>query len=172
MRWDSSSAQYDMGFRNYAPSLNQFLTRDMYNGALADMALDTDPFTGNRYTFAAGNPVSNIALTGHKFCTPGSTDPNCDAYRGAPAPSATQNNDNLPSWCLPNPAADYCVLEQAYTIEHTYYTYVRKAHVERICVWGFTLVPGRGFTLTQICGQRVVETTVAIRHSVKATFVH
>ncbi len=26
--------------------------------------------------------------------------------------------------------------------------------------------------MTQICGQRVVETTVAIRHSVKATFVH
>src|SRR5438445_650072 len=49
MRWDSSSGQYDMGFRNYAPNLNQFLTRDMYNGALADLSLATDPFTGNRY---------------------------------------------------------------------------------------------------------------------------
>jgi len=37
----------------------------MYNGALADMALDTDPFTGNRYTFASGNPISNVELTGH-----------------------------------------------------------------------------------------------------------
>jgi hypothetical protein len=36
MRWDSTSGQYDMGFGNYAPGLNQFLTRDMYNGALAD----------------------------------------------------------------------------------------------------------------------------------------
>jgi RHS repeat-associated protein len=67
MRWDSSSGQYDMGFRNYAANLNQFLSRDMYNGALADMSLTTDPFTGNRYTFGAGNPVSNIELDGHMF---------------------------------------------------------------------------------------------------------
>jgi RHS repeat-associated protein len=67
MRWDASSGQYDMGFRNYAPALNQFLSRDMYNGALADMQLSTDPFTGNRYTFAAGNPITNIELDGHSF---------------------------------------------------------------------------------------------------------
>jgi RHS repeat-associated protein len=71
MRWDSSSGQYDMGFRNYAPGLNQFLSRDMYNGALADMGLSTDPFTGNRYTFGAGNPISNIELDGHMPCIPG-----------------------------------------------------------------------------------------------------
>jgi RHS repeat-associated protein len=65
MRWDSTSGQYDMGFRNYAPNLNQFLSRDMYDGALDDMQLTTDPFTGNRYTFGAGNPVSNIELDGH-----------------------------------------------------------------------------------------------------------
>jgi len=47
--------------------VNQFLSRDMYNGALADMALATDPFTGNRYTFGAGNPISNIELDGHIF---------------------------------------------------------------------------------------------------------
>ncbi len=56
-----------MGFRTYSPGLNQFLTRDMYNGALADTGLDTDPFTGNRYTFGAGNPISNIELDGHMF---------------------------------------------------------------------------------------------------------
>ena len=67
MRWDANSGQYDMGFRDYAPTLNQFLTRDMYNGALADMQLTTDPFTGNRYTFAAGNPITNIELDGHSF---------------------------------------------------------------------------------------------------------
>ncbi len=71
MRWDSASGQYDMGFRNYAPGLNQFLTRDMYNGALADMRLTTDPFTGNRYTFGAGNPVSNIEIDGHTQCDAG-----------------------------------------------------------------------------------------------------
>jgi RHS repeat-associated protein len=59
MRWDSSSGQYDMGFRNYSANLNQFLSRDMYNGALGDMSLATDPFTGNRYTYGAGNPISN-----------------------------------------------------------------------------------------------------------------
>ncbi len=56
-----------MGFRTYDPSLNQFLSRDMYNGALADMNLTTDPFTGNRYTFAAGNPITNIEQDGHMF---------------------------------------------------------------------------------------------------------
>jgi RHS repeat-associated protein len=32
-RWDAGSGTYDMGFRDYAPSLNRFTTRDMYNGA-------------------------------------------------------------------------------------------------------------------------------------------
>src|SRR6266446_546222 len=41
-----------------------------HNGALNDMHLTTDPFTGNRYTFAAGNPITNIELDGHMF--PGS----------------------------------------------------------------------------------------------------
>ena len=71
MRWDATSGQYDMGFRNYAPGLGQFLSRDMYDGALADMTLTTDPFTGNRYTFGAGNPVSNIELDGHTQCDAG-----------------------------------------------------------------------------------------------------
>ena len=32
---------------------------------LADMSLVTDPFTGNRYTFGGGNPVSFIEIDGH-----------------------------------------------------------------------------------------------------------
>jgi RHS repeat-associated protein len=87
-RWDSSSGQYDMGFRNYAPTLNQFLTRDMFNGALADMGLDTDPFTGSRYTFGSGNPVSNIELTGHRACSPNNVTPDCDVIRGAAQPTS------------------------------------------------------------------------------------
>ncbi len=75
MRWDSSSGQYDMGFRNYSPGLNQFTSRDMYNGALGDMGLDTDPFTGNRYTFGGGNPISNIELDGHMFPADGGGPP-------------------------------------------------------------------------------------------------
>lgn len=64
-RWDSASGSYDMGFRTYDPGLNRFLTRDSYNGALADMRLGTNPWTGNRYAFAGGNPITGIELDGH-----------------------------------------------------------------------------------------------------------
>ncbi|WKX13578.1 polymorphic toxin-type HINT domain-containing protein [Streptomyces sp. NL15-2K] len=67
MRYDTSSGSYDMGFRNYDPGLNRFLTRDMYGGALADLSLTTDPYTGNRYAFAGGNPVSFVEIDGHLF---------------------------------------------------------------------------------------------------------
>ncbi|MFD7284479.1 DNRLRE domain-containing protein [Streptomyces sp. NPDC059863] len=66
-RWDGGSGTYDMGFRNYDPGLNRFLTRDMYGGALADMRLAADPFTGNRYAFAGGNPISFVEIDGHLF---------------------------------------------------------------------------------------------------------
>ncbi|MEU5722817.1 DNRLRE domain-containing protein [Micromonospora sp. NPDC047738] len=66
-RWDAGSGTYDMGFRNYDPGLNRFLTRDTYGGAMADMGLAMDPFTGNRYAFAGGNPISFIELDGHLF---------------------------------------------------------------------------------------------------------
>ncbi len=52
-RWDADSGTYDMGFRDYNPGLNRFTTRDMYSGALADMGLGADPYTGNRRTRAA-----------------------------------------------------------------------------------------------------------------------
>ncbi|MEW2177818.1 DNRLRE domain-containing protein [Streptomyces sp. NPDC005406] len=67
-RWDAESSTYDMGFRNYSPGLNRFTTRDMYNGALADMNLGTDPFTGNRYAFGGGNPSSSVEIDGHFDC--------------------------------------------------------------------------------------------------------
>ncbi|WP_281270756.1 RHS repeat-associated core domain-containing protein, partial [Amycolatopsis palatopharyngis] len=64
-RWDPSSGSYDMGFRDYNPGLNRFTTRDTYNGALADLNLGTDPWTGNRYAFTSGNPISRIEVDGH-----------------------------------------------------------------------------------------------------------
>lgn len=64
-RFDGATGTYDMGFREYNPGLNRFLTRDMYNGALGDMALGADPWNTNRYMFAGGNPISRIELTGH-----------------------------------------------------------------------------------------------------------
>jgi RHS repeat-associated protein len=65
-RFDTASGTYDMGFRDYDPGLNRFLTRDLYNGALADLDLASDSFTSNRYAFAGGNPISNIELDGHR----------------------------------------------------------------------------------------------------------
>ncbi|WP_306191921.1 DNRLRE domain-containing protein [Streptomyces sp. MK5] len=64
-RWDAQSGTYDMGFRDYDPDLNRFTTRDMYNGAFADMHLGTDPYTSNRYAFGGGNPTSFIEIDGH-----------------------------------------------------------------------------------------------------------
>ncbi|MBO9521461.1 MAG: RHS repeat-associated core domain-containing protein [Nocardioidaceae bacterium] len=65
-RYDPTTGKYDMGFRNYDPGLNRFLTRDMYSGALDDLALGTDPWSTNRYSFAGGNPISGIELDGHR----------------------------------------------------------------------------------------------------------
>jgi RHS repeat-associated protein len=152
-RWNSSSGQYDMGFRNYDPSLNQFLSRDVYNGALADMTLDTDPFTGNRYTFGAGNPISNIELTGHKFCSPGSTDPNCDAYRGSPAPAASAANQ--PSDPCRGLAIDYCVIEISVTREVTYYIDVPNTRILDICEGGVWVPNELGIPVwTPVCRPR------------------
>jgi RHS repeat-associated protein len=67
-RWDAASGTYDMGFRDYNPGLNRFTTRDMYNGALDDMGLGADAFTGNRYAFGGGNPISMVELDGHTSC--------------------------------------------------------------------------------------------------------
>ena len=67
-RWDSSTDGYDMGFRDYNPGMNRFVTRDNYNGALSDMNLGLNPWTGNRYAFAGGNPVTGVELDGHAIC--------------------------------------------------------------------------------------------------------
>jgi RHS repeat-associated protein len=82
-RWDASSGTYDMGFRNYSPGLNRFLTRDMYNGALSDLSLGTDPLTGNRYAFTGGNPVSNIELDGHRLACDMPGEPACPSPAGS-----------------------------------------------------------------------------------------
>ncbi|RZT11688.1 RHS repeat-associated protein, partial [Kribbella sp. VKM Ac-2569] len=64
-RFDGATGTYDMGFREYNPGLNRYLTRDMFNGALQDLALGTDPWNTNRYAFAGGNPINRIELDGH-----------------------------------------------------------------------------------------------------------
>jgi RHS repeat-associated protein len=85
-RWDAVTGTYDMGFRDYNPGLNRFLTRDSYTGALADLNLGTDPYTGNRYAFAGGNPVSMVEVDGHDLCdlrALGCVDPDWDDANGS-----------------------------------------------------------------------------------------
>jgi RHS repeat-associated protein len=64
-RFDPATGDYDMGFRDYDPGLNRFLSRDMYNGALSDLNLQLDPWNSNRYAFAGGNPISIVEFDGH-----------------------------------------------------------------------------------------------------------
>lgn len=90
-RWDVSSGTYDMGFRDYDPDMNRFTTRDMYNGALADMSLGVDPYTNNRYAFTGGNPVNRFELDGHMLCSePG---PHCGYYPDEEAPVKIPGDD-------------------------------------------------------------------------------
>lgn len=90
-RWDAVTGTYDLGFRDYDPGLNRFLTRDMFNGALADMFLTTNPWTLGRYTFGGGNPISRVEDDGHlpipKFTGGGSS---------VPAPTCTEST---PEYC-------------------------------------------------------------------------
>lgn len=67
-RWDGASGTYDMGFRDYSPGLNRFLSRDTYTGALADLNLSTSPWNNNRYAFTSGNPTTMVELDGHRSC--------------------------------------------------------------------------------------------------------
>ena len=92
MRWDSTSGSYDMGFRNYDPGLNQFASRDMYEGALADAGLSADPFTGSLYAFGGGNPISNVELDGHMY--PGDGGSGSD---GCPPPMLSCDAGSNPS---------------------------------------------------------------------------
>ncbi|WP_165949445.1 RHS repeat-associated core domain-containing protein [Kribbella turkmenica] len=64
-RFNGATGTYDMGFREYNPALNRFLSRDYYDGALKDLALGSDPWNTNRYAFAGGNPITGIELDGH-----------------------------------------------------------------------------------------------------------
>ncbi|MFE7243950.1 DNRLRE domain-containing protein [Streptomyces sp. NPDC057580] len=70
-RWNAQSETYDMGFRDYSPEHNRFISRDSYTGAAADMSLGAGPATSNRYGFAGGNPVNSIERDGHEACDVG-----------------------------------------------------------------------------------------------------
>jgi len=47
-----------LGPRQYDPATQRFTSADFFVGSAADVALGTDPLTGNRYLFAGANPVA------------------------------------------------------------------------------------------------------------------
>ena len=63
---DPASGNLDMGARRFSPDTRRFLQQDQYDDALADVGLSEDPLTSNRYSLAAGNPVSFVESDGHE----------------------------------------------------------------------------------------------------------
>lgn len=57
---DPKTGAYALGPRLYDPAINRFVGADHYVGAAANMALATDPLTGNRYLYAGANPAGLI----------------------------------------------------------------------------------------------------------------
>src|SRR5262249_45376790 len=80
---DSGSQTYAMGARRYDPGAQRFLQLDQFQGALADLALATDPLTQNRYDLAASNPLSAIEWDGHVPTASGSGGAPCVSGDGA-----------------------------------------------------------------------------------------
>jgi RHS repeat-associated protein len=64
-RFDSGSGSLDTGARRFDPASARFLQQDVFRSALGDLSLSLDPLTQNRYSLAAGNPVSFIEWDGH-----------------------------------------------------------------------------------------------------------
>lgn len=64
---DDGIKTYDMQARPYRPDVGRFLTQDRYEDSKADLNLQTDPLTQNRYAFAGGNPINRVEWDGHWF---------------------------------------------------------------------------------------------------------
>jgi RHS repeat-associated protein len=70
-RIDPGSKTVDMGARRYTVETGRFYQADKYYGATADLALSTDPVSGNRYALAAGTPLGFIETDGHVVAADG-----------------------------------------------------------------------------------------------------
>jgi RHS repeat-associated protein len=73
-REDSGSGMIDMGARRFNPDTARFMSSDFFTGALADIALSTDPLTQNRFGFAGANPVTYVEVDGHGAQNPNGND--------------------------------------------------------------------------------------------------
>jgi RHS repeat-associated protein len=60
LEWDSTSAMYHAGYRQFSPQQGRWMTADPYNGSY-DLE---DPQSLNRYSYVRGNPLLNTDSTG------------------------------------------------------------------------------------------------------------
>jgi RHS repeat-associated protein len=91
-----------LGARAYDPETDRFTSADFFVGSSQDLATGTDPLTGNRYLFAAANPVGyfddgHMPLCDGFRCSAGSsnagrTGGDGDSYGGSSFPSADGAN--------------------------------------------------------------------------------
>jgi RHS repeat-associated protein len=65
-RFDTGSNTLDFGARRYSPSIQRFVQRDSFLGALDDLGLSSDPLNGNRYVLTGANPINFVDLDGHR----------------------------------------------------------------------------------------------------------
>lgn len=56
---------YDVKARAYRPALARFLSPDRFADPSADLSLQSDPLTNNRYAFLAGDPIGQVEEDGH-----------------------------------------------------------------------------------------------------------
>ncbi|MGH2751380.1 MAG: RHS repeat-associated core domain-containing protein [Actinomycetota bacterium] len=91
---DAVTGNILVGPRQYDPTTQRFTTADVFIDAGSDLALAIDPLTGNRYLFAAANPVA-LDDDGHapmcdgtSYCAPGPRESRDSRSRAAPPASA------------------------------------------------------------------------------------
>jgi RHS repeat-associated protein len=66
---DPLTGNYSLGRRLLNPNINRFVGADFYAAGAANMALQVDPLTGNRYMYAGANPAGLID-DGHSALSP------------------------------------------------------------------------------------------------------
>jgi RHS repeat-associated protein len=79
--YDTDAEAYDLRARMYRPDIGRFLSPDRYESAAADLSLQLDPTTNNRYVFSAADPINNIDIDGHE--PPSSYTNGCDVLYGS-----------------------------------------------------------------------------------------
>ncbi|NUT33989.1 MAG: DNRLRE domain-containing protein [Hamadaea sp.] len=62
---DWTSGTYDMGSRDYFPSINRFLTADSSASGVGGQSLAAGASTANLYGFAGANPINFVDPSGH-----------------------------------------------------------------------------------------------------------